>query len=111
MSLQLPPPLSQRRHRYANVSGGVPDHAPLSAVNVCSSCAVPPIVGNAVLTGAAPATTAVAAEVALLEPAVLLAVTATRRVRPTSALVSAYVVLVAPAMSVHPLPALSQRRH
>jgi hypothetical protein len=49
---------------------------------------VPLIVGSAALTGAVPATAAVAAEVALLEPALLLAVTATRRVEPTSALAS-----------------------
>jgi hypothetical protein len=56
-------------------------------------------------------TIAVALDVAAAEPAELLAVTATRRVPPTSAATTTYVGLVAPAMSPHPAPVESQRRH
>jgi hypothetical protein len=47
----------------------------------------------------------------IVELAEFVAVTATRMVEPTSALLSVYVVAVAPAMSAQPFPALSQRRH
>jgi hypothetical protein len=51
---------------------------------VAPSRAVPDTVGAAVLTGGAAWTTAVGLEVALVEPASLVAVTTTRRVEPTS---------------------------
>jgi hypothetical protein len=56
-------------------------------VRDCPCCAVPEIVGGAVLTGGVGAgwTTAVGAEVALAEPAEFVAVTTTRTVEPTSA--------------------------
>ena len=48
---------------------------------------------------------------AAVAPAAFVAVTTTRTVAPTSAAVSAYVALVAPAMSVQVAPVASQRRH
>src|SRR5919202_7117872 len=93
--------------------GAVPLQLPGSAVSVCPSCAVPEIVGAAVLAGAAGAavTTAVWAEPALLEPTELVAVTVTRSVEPTSMLATGYVCCVAEAMLLQLAPALSQRRH
>jgi hypothetical protein len=60
---------------------------PALAVNTDPATAVPEMLGNAVLAGAAAAgvTTAVCAEVAELVPAEFAAVTSTRIVRPTSA--------------------------
>ena len=96
MSLQLAPLESQRRHWYAKVIGWVPLHAPGLAVSVCPTVAVPEIVGGDVLPGGddAGCTTGVAADVAVAAPAELVAVTATRKVSPTSSLVAAYVELV-----------------
>jgi hypothetical protein len=73
------------------VIGCVPDQLPRSAVSVWPSCAVPEIVGAAVLVGAvgAAVTTAVSAELAEVDPALLVAVTRTRMVDPTSAAVTA----------------------
>jgi hypothetical protein len=67
--------------------GAVPLHVPGSADTVCPCTAGPEIVGSEVLFGATGAarTTAVAAELALLEPAEFEATTATRIVEPTSA--------------------------
>ena len=72
---------------------------------------VPLTTGAVVLAGGAGAITAVAAEVASVEPAPLVAVTATRIVPPASGAASVYVLAPAPAMSEHALPAESQRRH
>ena len=61
---------------------------PVDAVSVEPTATVPEIDGSAVLTGALAAgaeTTAVGAEVAEADPSVFVAVTATRRVVPTSA--------------------------
>src|SRR5215210_6367580 len=93
-------PDPHRCQRYVNV--GLPVHVPSAAVSVWPSCGMPLIVGGEVLLGAAPGaacTIAVATEVALLEPAALLAVTTTRIVMPTSAAPSTYVWLVPPPMS------------
>ena len=49
---QLLPFLSQRCHRYANVIGVDPDHAPLDAVRVWPACSGPEIVGGEVFAGA-----------------------------------------------------------
>ena len=75
-----------RRHWYAYEIGCVPDHEPGSAVNVWPTCAVPEMVGAAVLLGAtgAAATTAVCADETVVEPTLFDAVTATRNVEPTS---------------------------
>ncbi len=71
------------------------------------------MVGGAVFAGAtgAAATTCVCAELALLDPAELLAVTRTRIVEPTSAEVSVYVCPVNGTMSTQLVPPESQRRH
>jgi len=83
------------------------------AVSVWPACAVPLIVGGEVFDGGVgfAATTPVAAEAAEAEPALFDAVTTVRSVEPTSVLVTAYVLPVAPAMSAQLLPVLSQRRH
>ena len=109
---QLVPPLVQRRHWKAYEIGAVPVQAPVDAVSVCPSVAVPEIVGGAVFAGgAAAATWAVCADSAVLEPAALVAVTSTRTVVPTSAEPSVYVDAVAPPMSLHDEPPASQLRH
>ena len=66
--------------------------------------AVPEIAGAAVLYGGPARTTPDAMLAALTPASVLVAVTRTRRLVPTSATPSAYVVPVAPAMSVNPEP-------
>src|SRR5690349_15478454 len=111
MSAQFAPPVSQRRHWYAYEIGAVPVHTPGSADNVCPACAVPLIAGNDVLLGAtgAGATTSVGSELALLEPALFVAVTTTRIVEPTSADTAVYVFDVAPLMLPQLLPFASQR--
>jgi hypothetical protein len=106
-SLQLP--AAQRCHWYPYAIGGVPVHSPFAAVNVCPACAVPEIVGGAVLAGAAATTTSVSADVAVLDPAEFDAVTSTRTDAPTSTEVSVYVCAVAPAMFVQLPP--EQRCH
>ena len=65
------------------------------------------------LTGAelSPATSAVCAEVALAEPVLLVAVTVTRRVEPTSELPRVSPLDVPPAMLAQLLPPESQRFH
>jgi hypothetical protein len=69
--------------------GCVPVQVPGLAVRVCPSCAVPLIVGGAVLVGGVGGgcTTAVGAEFAVPLPPVFFAVTTTRIVAPTSRLV------------------------
>jgi hypothetical protein len=54
---------------------------------------------------------AVAAEVAVVEPVLFVAVTLKRIVWPTSALVRTYEVDVAPLIDPQPLPLVSQRPH
>src|SRR4051812_6469531 len=90
---------------------GVPVHAPGSAVSVRPSRASPVMVGGTELTGGKAAITGVKALVARLVPPAFVAVTPTRIVEVTSSGVSAYVVVVAPAMSTHASPDVSQRRH
>src|SRR2546429_541240 len=65
----------------------------------------------AATTTGAPFTTEVCADEELLEPTLFDAVTATRRVEPTSPPTSVYEVPVAPVMSAQPAPPPSQRRH
>jgi hypothetical protein len=69
------------------------------------------MVGSVVFDGGTPVTTAVALDVAGVEPAELAAVTTTRIVEPTSAEPSVYVADVCPEMFVQFAPVLSQRRH
>ena len=94
----------------------VPLHAPAEAVSVVFSCAVPVMVGalvfdGGVTTGEAAVTVAVCAEAALALPALLVAVTLTRIVLPTSSLVSVYVEAAAGMMSTQFAPDVSQRLH
>jgi hypothetical protein len=69
------------------VSGRLPVHVPSAAVSVLPSRGLPSIVGATVLTGAAGLTDAVA-ETAVALPALLVAVTETRRRRPVSSAVA-----------------------
>jgi len=71
------------------------------------------LAGGATVGGGAGAgaTTEVALLVADAEPAVFVAVTATRSALPTSVVPSTYVAAVAPAIVAQFAPALSQRRH
>jgi hypothetical protein len=111
IDVQVAPLASHRRHWYVYVTGAVPVQVPVVAVSVCPSCAVPEIVGNEVFAGATPVTTAVALDVAGVEPAAFAAVTTTRSVEPTSAGPTAYVAEVWPETFVQFAPVLSQRRH
>jgi len=61
--------------------------------------------------GAGAETAAVCADTAVAEPPEFRAVTATRIVPPTSALVSWYVCPDTPEIAAQPAPAASQRRH
>ena len=72
---------------------------------------MPLTTGAAVLVGGPGAITAVAGEVAGVEPFPFVAVTTTRIVPPTSAPANVYVLAVAPEMSEQLAPAASQRRH
>jgi hypothetical protein len=95
MPLQLLPEVSHLFHWYA-YEVGVPAHVPVDAVKVWPCCDTPLICGSAVFDGAdvgagagagagAVATTPVGAELALDDPLLLVAVTVTRSVLPTSA--------------------------
>jgi len=94
----------------------VPDQVPLEPVKVEPWLALPEMAGSAVSEGAVAAegegaTTEILPEVADFEPDEFDAVTTTRIVPPTSADVSTYVELFAPATDAHPEPLASQRRH
>lgn len=93
--------------------GCVPLQVPGLAVRICPSWAWPLIVGREVFAGAVAdaVTTAVAAEVALALPAAFVAVTLTRIVDPTSALVKMYFGAVAPEMTLQALPLVLHRCH
>jgi hypothetical protein len=119
MSEQLPPPLSQRFHWYA-YDVGLFDHEPVDDDSAWSCCAVPPITGTAVFTGAATtevgaagaaATKPEAELVTVPEPPAFEAVTTTRNVLPTSVDVNVSDDPVAPVTSAHEPPPVSQRRH
>jgi len=78
---------------------------------VAPSAGVPETAGAVRTDGGIASTAAVGAEDARAVPATFVAVTATRRVPPTSAEVAPYVLCVAPGMSAHPDPSAPQRRH
>jgi hypothetical protein len=111
MLTQVDPAVSQRRHCCVYVIGVVPVHVPSVVVRVCPFTALPETTGTDMLTGAAEATTAVAAESADVDAVEFVAVTRTRIVDPTSPATSVYVVPVAPAMSAQPAPPVPQRLH
>jgi hypothetical protein len=93
---------------------GLPLHEPEDAVIVCPACAVPLSCGNDVFVGAdrvAAATAPVAADVAVAEPPVFAAVTATRSVVPASTDTSRYEAAPAPAIDAQLFPTVSQRFH
>ena len=73
-----------RSHWYLKEVGSL-FHVPVEPVSLSPTLAVPVIVGSTVFTGAAEATRAVDVDVALVEPVLLVAVTTTRMVCPTSA--------------------------
>jgi hypothetical protein len=79
----------QRRQRNEKALGVAPVHVPGTTVRTWPGLADPLIVGSKVLCGAwagSAVTAAVAGEVAELRPSLLLAVTTTRSVCPTSSL-------------------------
>ena len=91
---------------------GLPVQVPLAAVSVWPWVAVPLIAGAAVLVGAGwGAMTAVWEEVEGVDPPLLLAVTTTRTVWPTSVPVRAWLLAVAPEMLVQLAPEVLQSCH
>jgi hypothetical protein len=88
--------------------GVEPDQVPVEAVSVWPTVGVPEIVGKTDDTGA-DVTTAVAAERAVEDPSLLVAVTLTRIVEPASAEDRTYVAEVAPEIGLQLSPELSQR--
>ena len=86
---QSPPVALQRRQLYEKAIGVVPTHVPGLAAKTWPGFDDPLIAGSKVLCGAevgSAVTGAVATEVAELRPSLLLAVTTTRNVCPTSSL-------------------------
>ena len=77
---------------------------PAFAVNVWPTFVVPEIDGDVVTVGGNVTTTAVAPDVPDAEPAVFVAVSTTLSVWPTSALVTVYVLLVAPEIATQFAP-------
>src|SRR5436190_22683894 len=102
MSLQLPPPASQRRHWYAYEIGCVPDHEPGSADKTCPACAKPLTVGNELFAGAtgAAATTSSEERRAGQERSASVPATATRNDEPTTAPTAVYASAPAPALAL-----------
>ena len=81
-------------------------------VSVEPSCGVPEMAGAAVFAGLPDATTtAVAADVAAVDPSPFVAVTRKRILCPSSEAVSVYCVPVAPEIGLHPFPLALQRSH
>jgi hypothetical protein len=93
------------------VNGAVPDHEPGDPVKTWPATALPEIVGGDEFAGGDAPTTAVGADVAVLEPALFDAVTTTRIVDPTSAADAAYDEPVAPGVAAQLAPPASQRCH
>ena len=103
--------VAHRFHAYAYVIGGEPRQVPGRAVSCEPTAGVPVTVGATVLTGLLEPTTAVAAEVAVAEPAEFVAVTASRSVDPVSAPATAYESVVAPVIAWHEAPDALHRCH
>jgi hypothetical protein len=105
-------PVSSQRLQATAYPAGLPSHDPFTAVRIDPTCGVPVIVGARVIAGAAAAETiAVGADVEDADPSAFVAVTVTRRVRPTSAAAAVYVSAVTPAIAVQASPFESQRDH
>ena len=108
---QLAPAKSQRCH-WRVVLVRVPLHVPSVALRVWPSCTVPETAGSPVFVGGAAASTvAVAAAIAVAEPAAFVNDSADRSVEPMSVTETAYVREVAPEMAAQEAPAASQRCH
>jgi hypothetical protein len=93
------------------VIGVGPVQLPAVAVSVDPANALPETAGARVLTGDAPVTGGVAAELADTDPPALVAVTTTMIVSPTSLGASEYVELAAPPMLKQPLAPVPQSCH
>src|SRR5439155_23849 len=101
-----------RTHWNVNVIGAVPDQVPFVPVSVWPTTSEPETTGSLVFFGALDATTVeVAEESALAWPAPFVAVTRTRRRKPTSPLATVWVEPVAPLIEAQFAPFESQRRH
>jgi aminoglycoside phosphotransferase (APT) family kinase protein len=111
---QCAPLASQSSHWYENVGAGDPVQVPSAAVSVLPCTADPEIAGAAVLAAGVaggPAITAVGGDAADADPALLVPVTTTSTVEPTSELPSTYVEEVAPEIAEQCAPLASQSSH
>jgi hypothetical protein len=72
---------------------------------------VPLIVGGEVFVGATAVTALAGADAAVVDPLLLVAVTAKRKVKPMSAVPGEYVIAVEPLMALQFDPPESQRSH
>jgi hypothetical protein len=86
----------------------VPDQVPVVELSDDPSIRVPAMLGRPVLDGRRAPIRLVAAEIADVEPALLVAVTTTRSVEPTSAETSERAEPTAPEISLQDAPALLQ---
>src|SRR2546429_508275 len=113
MLAQLMPCVSQRCHWYVKVGAGLPVQLRGVPVRGCASVAVPVVVGGEEFTGGevAGGEAGVGALAAVLLPELFVPVTWTTIVKPTSAVTSMYVALVAPLMLAQLTPCVSQRCH
>jgi len=112
MAVQLAPAASQLCHWCVTVAAE-PENVAAVAVSTWPTAAVPVIAGSVAFAGATTTagTTAVAAEVPVAVPALLVAVSTTRSVCPTSPATTAYVVPVWPATATQLAPAASHCCH
>ena len=109
---QFCPAESQRSHWYENVIGCAPVHVPVVAIAARPCTGADETDGSTLLTGAPVAPpdemSSVAFEAAVADPAAFVAVTRTRKRKPTSLLVTTCEDDVAPVMGVQ--SAASRRR-
>src|SRR5258707_13953800 len=98
MSTQFAPPVSHRRHLRVSVGVGEPVQVPSLPVRTCPTDAVPVIDGRTVFAGGT-VITAVAADSAVGELTVVVALALTRMVWPASPAATTYVERVAPPMA------------
>jgi hypothetical protein len=100
---QLPPPWSHRAHSYAYELGS-PIHSPVETARLPPSTAAPETTGGETFAGDGGSTASVGGELASFEPPAFMAVTTTRRRRPSSAGDGPYVEETAPNRSAHVSP-------